>query len=252
MSPMDSPDEPNAEEVAGLPLYLQVASTLRTAILRGVYPVGLRMPTEEELCGRFKVSRHTIREALRQLRADGLIASRPGERPTVAPPRLPRREEHIGAAIGPDFFDYVIGTRLAIETMEKEPISRAVAAETGLIEGEEWLAVKGYRTGIEDGRLTCWNEYAIAPSHAMAGRLLKRHVGPLIPLLEDLFDQRITRITRATRAVGMPALQADRFRVAPGSPTLEIMACCQIESGTTVMIHRSLHPSGTITYAIQR
>ena len=70
----------------GLPLYLQVASTLRTAILRGVYPVGSRVPTEDELCRHFKVSRHTIREALRQLRNDGLITSTPGSRPVVAPP----------------------------------------------------------------------------------------------------------------------------------------------------------------------
>lgn len=242
------PDE--AQE--GLPLYLQVASTLRTAILRGVYPVGTRMPTEEELCGRFKVSRHTIREALRQLRSDGLIGSRPGERPTIAPPKLPRPTEQVVGEIGEDFFDYVIGTRLEIESMEMEPVPADLAAETGLPVGEEMLRVKAYRTSIDDGRVTCWNDYAINGEYAMVGRLLARHVGPVIPLLEDLFAKRIVKITRSTSAVAMPAAQAERFRVEPGSPALAILTCCEFEDGATAMLDRSLHPGGTISYTIRR
>lgn len=240
-------DDPNE----GLPLYLQVASTLRTAILRGVYPVGARMPTEEDLCRRFKVSRHTIREALRQLRTDGLITSRPGERPTIAPARLPRPAEQMGE-IGEDFFDYVIGTRLEIESMEMEPVSAELAAETGLPAGETWLRVKAYRTGADDGRVTCWNDYAIDARYAMVGRLLARHVGPVIPLLEDLFDKRIVQITRSTSAVAMPAAQAERFRVEPGSPALAILTRCAFADGATAMLDRSLHPSGTISYTIRR
>src|SRR6201995_4195903 len=57
--------------------YLQVARTLRKEIVDGVYPVGSQLPTEHELCERFAVSRYTVREALRRLRDDNLVASRP-------------------------------------------------------------------------------------------------------------------------------------------------------------------------------
>ena len=57
--------------------YLQVARALRKEIVDGVYPVGSQLPTEHQLCERFSVSRYTIREALRRLRDDNLVASRP-------------------------------------------------------------------------------------------------------------------------------------------------------------------------------
>ena len=60
------------------PLYLQVVRALKDEIVSGVYPVGSQLPTEEELCERFSVSRYTVREALRRLREDSLVSSRQG------------------------------------------------------------------------------------------------------------------------------------------------------------------------------
>jgi DNA-binding GntR family transcriptional regulator len=250
----DSPFPLAGEDASsdGLPLYMQVAATLRTAILRGIYPVGSRVPTEDELCRRFSVSRYTIREALRQLRVDNLITSRPGSRPIVAPPLSPARRELIANGIGEDFFDYTIATRLEIETMEMMPVTRVLADETGLPAGEQWLYASGYRTSIDDGHTTCWNEYFINVRYALMGRLLARHVGPLIPLLEDLFNQRITRITRAMSAVGIAPQQAHRLGAARGSPALRILTRCETADGGTAMLNRSIHPTGTISYRIDR
>jgi GntR family transcriptional regulator len=65
--------------------YLQVARTLRKEIVDGVFPVGSQLPTEHELCERFAVSRYTIREALRRLRDDNLVESRPRAGTLVVP-----------------------------------------------------------------------------------------------------------------------------------------------------------------------
>lgn len=244
-------DEEANENEAGLPLYLQVASTLRTAILREIYPVGTRLPTEEALCERFAVSRHTIREALRQLRSDGLITSRPGSRPIVASP-LVRPPEILARDIGMDFFDYTIGTRLDIATMDMARIAAPLAQELGLPSDAEWLCVRGYRVNVEDGRATCWNEYFIRPDYALIGRLLKRHVGPVIPLLEDLFETRIARITRSISAVAMPPEACERLSAQAGTPALRIVVRSETPDGTVAFVNRSLHPRGTLTYAIQR
>src|SRR5579864_3078049 len=69
------------------PLYLQVVRALKDDIVSGIYPIGSQLPTEEELCGRFSVSRYTVREALRRLREDSLVSSRQGAGTTVVPPR---------------------------------------------------------------------------------------------------------------------------------------------------------------------
>jgi DNA-binding GntR family transcriptional regulator len=240
------PSETADEE---LPLYLQVASTLRTAILRGIYPVASRIPTEEELCRRFNVSRHTIREALRQLRGDGLIASRPGSRPTVAAPPLPGASEFFADEGG---FDYMIGTRLAVEGADSITIGDELAREIDLPAGERWLCVKGYRVNADDGRATCWNEYYVKEEHGLVARLLPRHVGPVLPLLEDLFSLRATRITRSISAIPLPARQARTFNAKTGCAALKILTRCEAIDGGTILLNRSIHLDGTFSYSIRR
>lgn len=57
------------------PLYRQVAANIREAILRGDVVAGEFLPTERELSETFGVSRASVREALRELEAQGLITS---------------------------------------------------------------------------------------------------------------------------------------------------------------------------------
>ena len=56
-----------------------VLGHLRSAIERGDYAVGEKLPSEAELCRRLEVSRPVLREALRALQAMGLTASRTGK-----------------------------------------------------------------------------------------------------------------------------------------------------------------------------
>jgi len=56
----------------------QISEKIRLAILDGRLEVNERLPTEQELAQRFKVSRPTIREALKRLAAQNLIRSRRG------------------------------------------------------------------------------------------------------------------------------------------------------------------------------
>lgn len=51
---------------------------LRQAILSGEFPLGTKLPNEEQLCDRFSVSRVTIREAVRGLIEDGYVVRRQG------------------------------------------------------------------------------------------------------------------------------------------------------------------------------
>ncbi|MBL8702695.1 MAG: GntR family transcriptional regulator [Alphaproteobacteria bacterium] len=66
------------------PLYHQVYRRLREQIFNGPLHVGERLPAEDELALRFKVSRITLRHALRLLADEGLIARRQGRGTFVA------------------------------------------------------------------------------------------------------------------------------------------------------------------------
>ncbi len=72
---------------AGGPLYRQAAEHLRRAIARGVVRVGTALPTEADLALGFGVSLITLRQALRELEADGLIRKRPAKAALVVADR---------------------------------------------------------------------------------------------------------------------------------------------------------------------
>jgi GntR family transcriptional regulator len=56
---------------SALPLWAQLAEDLRAKAMAGDF--NERLPTEDELTGTYRVSRNTVREALRRLRDDGII-----------------------------------------------------------------------------------------------------------------------------------------------------------------------------------
>src|ERR1700761_7078200 len=126
------------------PLYRQVVHALKEEIVSGVYPVGSRLPSEEELCERFSVSRYTVREALRRLREDHLVTSRQGAGTVVGAPRPSHSYVHAGMAIN-DLVAYATGVRFAIDAIDMIVADDKLAARIGVAAGEEWLFVRGFR-----------------------------------------------------------------------------------------------------------
>ena len=63
------------DEVSRKPLYMQVAESIREAIIAGALTPGQALPTERDLSDSFGVSRASVREALRALQAQGLVSS---------------------------------------------------------------------------------------------------------------------------------------------------------------------------------
>lgn len=61
-----------------VPFYQQVADTIRSRILAGIYPVGEFLPASAELEESFGVSNITMRKALSALRNEGLISTKRG------------------------------------------------------------------------------------------------------------------------------------------------------------------------------
>ncbi len=59
-------------------LSIQIASAIRDAIIDGTLPVDERLPSEQELCEHFSVSRSSVREALKRLGAQSLIRTQRG------------------------------------------------------------------------------------------------------------------------------------------------------------------------------
>ncbi len=70
------------------PLYKQLVKKLRNDITTGVYPVHSRIPSEQELCETYGVSRVTVRKALQELTQEGLLKRHQGKGTFVGMPRI--------------------------------------------------------------------------------------------------------------------------------------------------------------------
>jgi DNA-binding GntR family transcriptional regulator len=223
------------------PLYAQVVHTLKDEIVRGVYPVGSRLPTEGELCERFSVSRHTVREALRRLREDRLVFPRQGAGTTVVPPRASDYVHEVTEIN--DLVAFATGARFVIDTMEMIEADATLAQRIGGAIGDRWLAVRGSRYTDESDVPICRTEVFIDGDFAALGRLLPRHRGPIFPLIEDLFGQRIGEVRQeisASRA--SPALAAG-LQVRPGAMVLEVQRTYRLTSGKIAQVAINTHPA---------
>ena len=70
------------------PLYRQLMQRLRSDIAAGVYPVHSRIPSEQEFCEKYQVSRVTVRKALAELTREGLLRRMQGKGTFVCAPRI--------------------------------------------------------------------------------------------------------------------------------------------------------------------
>ena len=62
-----------------LPIYYQIKQAIKTWIINREFGPGDKIPSENELAEKFRVSRLTVRQALSHLTQEGLLVSRRGE-----------------------------------------------------------------------------------------------------------------------------------------------------------------------------
>jgi GntR family transcriptional regulator len=227
---------------AGDPLYLRVARELKEEILGGTLPVGAQLPTEDELCARFSVSRHTVREALRRLREDHLVASRQGAGTVVVSGQDHDAYAHDIMSVN-DLVSWAAGKRFGIESFEMIALPEELAQRTGLQAGEAWLAVRGfgYEEGVTDR--VCLAEYYIHREFAAVGRLLHRHTGPIFPLIEDLFGVKVAEVHQTLSATLVGPELAGALAVEPGSPALEVQRTYHLSNRQVAQVTVSTHPA---------
>jgi GntR family transcriptional regulator len=229
--------------------YIQVARTLRKEIVDGVFPVGSQLPTEHELCERFSVSRYTVREALRRLREDNLVSSRPRAGTMVVP--RPSSHAYVQDVVSiNDLLAFATGAQFAIESIAMVTVDDALAARTGLTAGEEWLAVRGFRQADGAPYPTCRTEYYINRAYAAVGRMLQNHTGPIFPLIEDLFGLSVVEVHQEIAAVQISPELADGLKVEPGTPALEMTRTYTTSDGEVAQVTVNTHPAARFRHSM--
>lgn len=234
---------------AAPPLYLQVVQALKDEILAGVYPVGGQLPTEEELGGRFQVSRYTVREALRRLREDRLVSSRQGAGTTVVRPGQSDSYVHEVGSVN-DLIAFAVGARYQIDETKMVAADGLLAKRLACLPGDRWLSVRGFRYAADSDLPVCWAEVFISAEFAGVGRLLQRHRGPIFELIEDLYGEHVGEVHQELSARPVPDELAAGLNVESGATAIEVQRTYRLASGRVAQVVFNLHPADRFRYAM--
>ena len=227
--------------------YLQLAATLRAEIRSGQLKPGDPLPTEHELAARYKVSRFTVREALRQLSNDGLIRRKRGSGTVVAADRPVLRQ---GFADTGALLQYAASSDFIIERLGLVRLAPSVARMLKRPEGESWHLIRGVR--VLDGL-----PEPLALTDAWIHPRFDAHVPSLRSDHEALFSQlsrlaglRVEKVEQEIQAVVVTAAEAAILRVAPRSPALRILRHYFDSDGALAEMSCSVHPGERFSYTM--
>lgn len=195
----------------------QVREQLTEQINTGVYPVGDRLPNEQEMSDKFRVSRATVREAYRALIDAGYLSRRHGTGTFVN--RMPQRHAlDLNLNLSYTAMIQAAGFTASIQVISQR-IERADDGDRGrlqLLPGAEVVVVE--RVRLADDRPVVYSIDRIPVE--IVPDALRGNLGPsLFDMLED-----VNHGARAGRARLMPVLagirESELLNVAEGAPLL--------------------------------
>jgi DNA-binding GntR family transcriptional regulator len=230
------------------PLYARIEASLRAAIADGRYGVGSLLPTEAELCDTLRVSRHTIREALRRLVEAGLVERRQGAGTMVMARDAPRGTVQSIRSIEA-LFQYAADTRLEIRTRLMTKLGAEDAAAVPATPGEAWLKLAGLRVD-HAGTPIATADVLVHPRFAAIADVLPER-GAIYAVIESRFGVEVTEVVQEISAAPMPAPVARALGQKPRAVGMRFVRRYLGSDGGTLLFSRSWHPAERFTYAMR-
>lgn len=229
-----------------MPRYVEVAAALKAEITeRGLVP-GDALPTESQLTERFRVSRFTVREALRRLAAEGLVERRRGSGTVVAD----RATLRLGFPDTAALLQYAAASSFEILSRAEVRLDAATARRLKRPAGERWHHIRGLR--VMDGAAE-----PVALTDAYLHPRFADSVPKLVSGREALFSQlarlaklRIGQVAQEIEAVALRAADAALLHVPPRSPALRILRHYLDSEGQLAEISSSVHPGSRFSYTM--
>lgn len=214
----------------GTLLHRQLFVLLREQIVSGRLRPGDQLPTQEQLCRLYAVSRITVRRALSDLMAEGLIRKRQGLGAFVTEKAaLARRIPRIG--FEDEVKQVLEETQVRVLSVMRRPCSATAAAALGISESEEALHVLRVRSRkrVPLMYLDSW-----IPLHS-AGRVTKDALrsAPLYLLVAGSTEN-IGRIAQQVSASLADPIIASALKVEVNSAVLRVDRVVHRSDGTPI------------------
>jgi DNA-binding GntR family transcriptional regulator len=229
------------------PRYQQLTTVLAREIRDGRHPVGGLLPPEPQLCERFGVSRHTVREAVRQLCDMGLVSRHQGIG-TVIRARESQKQYSASLSSLGDLMAYAQGTKLKLVDSRSVVADAALAAQLRCKEGERWIEWNTCRFARDTNEAIVHMRIFVRPECEGMRAELERGEAWVFGLIEKYGGERILEAQQVVGAIAVPAESARLLGVKPRSPGLLVRRFYLGRNGRLLSVSINVHPPGRVEF----
>lgn len=229
---------------------MQVAGELRDAIIQGRYAEGRQFPTETALCSQYNVSRFTVREALKRLQNEGLIARRRGSGTVVQPAAARGGALHQPLSNVGELLQYARGSEVTYAEQAAGPLPQEIAEQLSEDTQGMWRSFRGIRRPTAKEAPIAVTDAYFHENLGDAVDKLDLGVGTLFSQIESLTGTSIGRVTQDIQAVGADTETADALGIGVDQPVLRIIRCFLDPKGSPYEISVSHHPGDRFAYSM--
>jgi DNA-binding GntR family transcriptional regulator len=226
---------------------VNLAIHLSEQIEAGRYKVGQALPTEAELQQRFDVSRHTVREALRDLKSRGLVLARPGIG-TLVRSKAPQSRLMQGIGTLKELIQFVEATRMKVLKRRVVIADGPLAAAIAVKPGQEWHVASVLRFLPRDPAPVAWMSIYVRPEHVDVLDRLDKAGQPVFALIERHHGIRIAEVLQEIVAIDLDAEAARTLKARAGAPSLHISRQYFDARDRLVMASVGLYPSNRFSH----
>lgn len=232
-----------------IPLYYQLQQHFRERIRGGEFRSGDPLPTEEQLCSEYRVSRITVRRALGTLLSEGLISRRRGVGTFVSDHADAVKSVRLVGSLE-DTLSYAAKLTYRVLSRRLADPPPLVGKALGLAPGRRAVCLQV--TGYLDGEAFALTDFFFPD--AIAALLDGSDVADNVPILrvvEQKLGQRATRAEQTVEPAVADRAVARHLGIKVGAPILRVMRTYYTETNRPVEAAVVRYHPGRYRYTVQ-
>ncbi|MBA2962340.1 MULTISPECIES: GntR family transcriptional regulator [Ramlibacter] len=222
--------------------YQQISEDLTRQISSGALPVGSLLPTEMQLMDGYDASRNTVRMALQQLQARGLI-SRRRNRGTMVEAVPGGAANFIQSMSFDDLVTLASTARRQIVGSEDVVLDTAAARLLQCQPGSRWFRLSMLRGVAGKARPLGWTDAYVDPHYRQVGDIAADQPDKLLAdLIESHFGRRVEGVEQTVSACAVSEQMAQSLGAAKGTPALRVLRHYRDAARALIIVTSSLYP----------
>jgi GntR family transcriptional regulator len=234
----------------GVPKYIQISNWLMEMILKGRYGVQDKLPSESKLSHLFRVNRNTVRQAISDLVAKGIVQKKNG----------------VGSFVIARSFQPVKYTLQHISSFTDDMIRMGIVPQTKLINksvieappdvaekmmlGKERMVILTERLRLGN-RIPLVIERSYLPYKEYKDILKMRLTGSLYHLLTMKFHVKLHRSHQTLRAITLSGKDAKLLGIAPRSPGIFLESVIYDSKNIPVEVLHAFHRGDKYLFEVE-